>query len=59
MNVYVYDIIESYQDSIIGHLGNTGTTDFLLHVVKFWCAYEVDKNNRAITMVMCYFRHYL
>ena len=35
MKLYVSDIVQSYKDIIMGHLGNVGTEDLLLHVVQF------------------------
>ena len=34
MKLYVYDTEESYKDTIIGHLGNSGTSDLSLNIVK-------------------------
>ena len=34
MNIHVSDIMESYKDTIIGHMGNPGTADLLLHIVQ-------------------------
>ena len=36
MNIYVSCIVKSYKDTIIGRLGNSGTSDLLLHIVQ-WC----------------------
>ena len=34
MKIYLYDIEESYKDTIIGILGNLGTFNLLLRIVK-------------------------
>ena len=34
MNIYVYNIEESYKDTIISHLGNSGKADLLLNIVQ-------------------------
>ena len=46
------DIEESYKDTIIGHLGNSGTADLLLHTVKCWHACAVNEENQALYMVL-------
>ena len=33
MELYVSDILESYKDTIIGHIGNSVTEDLLLRIV--------------------------
>ena len=33
VKLYVCDIVELYRDTIIGHLGNSGTADLLLQIV--------------------------
>ena len=52
MKLYVSDIVESYKYTIIGHLGNTGTVDLLLHIVQCWCACAVDKGNCDLSIVI-------
>ena len=34
MNLYVYNIQESYKDTIIGHPVNSGAVDLLLRIVQ-------------------------
>ena len=34
MNIYVYNIVESYTGTIVGQLGNAGTLYFLLNIVQ-------------------------
>ena len=46
------DIVELYSNTTIDHLKNSGTADFLLHIVNFWCAYAVDEDNQDIPMVI-------
>ena len=59
MKVYVSDIEESYKDTIIDHLRNSGTAYLLLQIVKCWRAFEVDEEKRALPMVFyCSFRMY-
>ena len=43
MKLYVYDIEESYKDTIIGNLENSGTADLLLHIVQCWRACAVNE----------------
>ena len=48
----MFNFVESYEDRIIDHLGNAGTSDFLIHVVQWRCACESDKDNSSIHMVI-------
>ena len=41
--LYVSDIEEYYKDTIFGHLGNSGTSDLILHIVQCWRAREGDE----------------
>ena len=43
MKVYVSDIEGSYKDTIIGNLGNAGTSDLLLHIVQCWIACVINE----------------
>ena len=43
MKLYVFDIEESYKDTIIGRLVNPVTEDLLLHMVQCWRACVVDE----------------
>ena len=52
MKLYVSNIVESYKDSIIGHLVNSGTSDFSLNMVQCWRACTVYEKNRDLSMVM-------
>ena len=36
MNLYVSYIKELYKETIIGNMGNSGTSDLLLHIVQCW-----------------------
>ena len=47
MDIYVSNIEESYKDTILGHLGNSGTSYLLLYIVKCWCACAVDEDKWA------------
>ena len=44
--------MESYKDSVIGHLGNLGTVYLLLHIVKCWHAYAFYEDNWVLHMVI-------
>ena len=44
MKAYLSKIVESYKNTTISFLGNSGTTDLLLHIVQFWCACEFDED---------------
>ena len=50
MNIYVPDIEESYNDTIMFHLRNSGTAYLLLHIVQWWCEYVVDDEKRDLPM---------
>ena len=52
MKLYVSDIEESYKDTIIGHLGNSGTSDLLLQMVQCWRECKVDVENQYLSMVL-------
>ena len=52
MKLYVSDIEESFKDTFIGHLGNSGTSDLVLHTVQCWRVCSVDEENRALPMVL-------
>ena len=45
MKLYVSDIEQSYKDTIIDHLVNSGKSDLLLHIVYCWRAYAVNEEN--------------
>ena len=49
MKIYVSNIEESYKDTIIGHLVNSGIADLLLHIVQCWRAYAVNKGHLGST----------
>ena len=51
MNLYVSDIEESYKDTIIGHLGNSGPSDLLLHIIQCWSEFTFNEEKRAQPMV--------
>ena len=53
MKLYVSNIEESYKDTTIGHLGNSGTSYLLLHIVQYWRACVVNEENQALPMVIC------
>ena len=52
MKLYVSDIEESSKYTIIVHMGNSGTSDLLLHLLQCWHVYEVDEEKRALPMVL-------
>ena len=52
MDLCVSDIVESYKDTIIGNLGNKGTEDLLLYILQCWRAFEFDKENSDLPIVM-------
>ena len=52
MKLYVSDIAESYNNTIICHLGNLVTKYLLLHILQCWHACEVDKYNCDLSMVL-------
>ena len=52
MNLYVSNIEESYKDTIICHMGNSGTEYLLLHTVQFWHACAVDEENWSLHMFL-------
>ena len=43
MKLYVSDIEEPYKYTIIGHLGNSGTEDLLLHILQCCLSCAVDE----------------
>ena len=43
MKLYVSNIEESYKDTSIDHLLNSGKEDSLLHMVNYWRACEVNE----------------
>ena len=52
MKLYVFNIEDSYKDTIIYHIVNSGTADLLLHMVKCWPACAVNKENQALPLVL-------
>ena len=48
----MFNIIESYKDTIIGNLVNTCTSYFFLHVEHYWCVCAFDKDNWYLSMVL-------
>ena len=52
MKLYVYNILESYRDTIIDNMGNSDIENFLLHMVQCWCACAVVEYNRDLPMVL-------
>ena len=52
MKLYVSDIEESYKDTIIGHMGNSGTEDSLLHILQCWRECAVNEENLYLPMVL-------
>ena len=52
MKLYVSGIEESYKDTIIGLLENSGTKNLLLYKVQCLCACVVDEEKRALPMVL-------
>ena len=45
MELYVSNIEESYNGTIIGNIGNAGTSYLLLHIVQCWRACAVNEEN--------------
>ena len=43
MKLYVSNIEESYKDTLIGNLGNSGTLDLSLQIVQFLRTYVVNE----------------
>ena len=54
MKLYVYDIEESYKDTIIGHMENSGTANLSLYIVQCWRSCVVNEENWALPMVLNY-----
>ena len=52
MNPYVSDIVESYKDTIISHLVDSGTSDLLLQILKCWCEFVGDEYNWYLPAVI-------
>ena len=52
MKLYVFDILKSYKDTVIGNIGNSGTTYLLLHIVQFFHECAVDEENLYLHMVI-------
>ena len=52
MKFYVYDIHKSNKGTIYGSLGNSGTSDLLLHIVQCWMEFAVYDNKWALPMVL-------
>ena len=52
MMIYVSNIVEIYKGVIIGHLGNSGRVDLLLHIVQCWIACAVNEGNWDLTVVL-------
>ena len=52
MNLYVSHIEESYKDTVIDILGNSGTSDLLLHIVTCWTSCAVNEENEGTTTVL-------
>ena len=46
MKLYVYDIEESYKDTIIVNLIHSGREGLLLHIVQYWHACTFSEENR-------------
>ena len=52
MKLYVSDNVELYKDTVIGHLGNVGTADLLIHILQCWIACSVEKDTHALPTVL-------
>ena len=52
MKLYVSNIEESYKDTVIGYLGNSGTEDLSLHIIQCWFSCVVGKEKRSLPMVL-------
>ena len=51
MKLYVYNIEESYEYTIIVNLVNSGTTNLILHIVQCLHACSVNEENKTIPLV--------
>ena len=52
MKLYVSDIEESYKDTTIGNMENSGTSYLLLHIVQCWRTCAANEENQALPMVL-------
>ena len=52
MKLYVSDTEYSYKDTIIGNMGNSGTEYLSLHIVQCWRTCAVNKDNKALPLVL-------
>ena len=52
MNLFVSFIEESYKDTIIRSLVNSGVSYLLLHIVQCWHECRVDEENQPLTLVL-------
>ena len=52
MKLYVSNIDESYKDTIIENLGNSGIADLILHILQCWCIFIVDELKLDIPIVL-------
>ena len=43
---------ESYKDTIIGNMQNSGTSDLLLHMVQRWRSCPVNEENKDLPLVL-------
>ena len=56
MKLSVFNMEESYKDTIIGNMGNSGTSDLVLHIVQCFRACALNEENQDIPLVL-YFSH--
>ena len=52
MKRYLCNVEQSYKDTIIRNLINSGRADLLLHIVQHWRVCAVNEENKALTLVM-------
>ena len=48
------DIEESYKNTIVGHLVNSGTEDLLLHIVQCWREFSFNEEKLKLPIFMCF-----
>ena len=52
MKPYESDIVKLYEYTMIGYLGNLGTTNLLLQILLCWSTCEVDEYNQALPVFL-------
>ena len=54
VKLYLSNIEESYKDTIIGNMGNSGTAYLLIHIVQCWIECSVSEKNKSLPMILYY-----